>query len=95
MSVTRLPGPLTEVELDRLRRLLGGEELRWLVERARARLERGVPLDGTVTLEGATEAQVEESKVADDGPDQSQQAESLVSEISDEHRDGENRGDKG
>jgi uncharacterized protein (TIGR02679 family) len=53
----RRPGPPAEVDLDRLQRLLGGDELRWLVERARARLERGLPLDGTVTLEGATEAQ--------------------------------------
>jgi uncharacterized protein (TIGR02679 family) len=57
MSATRQPGPVVGPDLERLRRLLGGEQLRWLVERARARLERGRPLDGTVTLEGATEAQ--------------------------------------
>jgi uncharacterized protein (TIGR02679 family) len=45
------------VDLARLQRLLGGADLRWLVERVRARLERGMPLDGTVILEGATEAQ--------------------------------------
>jgi uncharacterized protein (TIGR02679 family) len=57
MSAVRQPGPVAGPDLERLRRLLGGEELRWLVERARVRLERGRPLDGTVTLEGATEAQ--------------------------------------
>jgi uncharacterized protein (TIGR02679 family) len=44
-------------DLDRLRRLLGGDEHRWLVERIRARLERGQPLDGTVTLHSPTDAQ--------------------------------------
>jgi uncharacterized protein (TIGR02679 family) len=57
VNAGRQPGPLVEVDLDRLRRLLGGEELRWLVKRVRARLQRGLPLDGTVTLEGTTEAQ--------------------------------------
>ncbi|HEX6676939.1 MAG TPA: TIGR02679 family protein [Actinomycetes bacterium] len=57
MSPERQAGPPAEVDLDRLRRLVGGEDLRWLVERVRARLERGLPLDGTVTLEGASEAQ--------------------------------------
>jgi uncharacterized protein (TIGR02679 family) len=57
VSSDRQAGPPAETDLERLRRLLSGEELRWLVERARARLERGVPLDGTVTLEGATETQ--------------------------------------
>jgi uncharacterized protein (TIGR02679 family) len=57
ISAARQPGPPAEVDLDRLRRLLGGEELRWLVERVRARLERGRPLDGPVTLEGASETQ--------------------------------------
>jgi uncharacterized protein (TIGR02679 family) len=47
------PGRPAEVDLARLQRLLGGE-LRWLVERGRARLQRGLPLDGTVTLQGAT-----------------------------------------
>lgn len=39
---------------DRLARLLGTEELAWLVARARWRLEHGKPLDGSVTLAGAT-----------------------------------------
>ncbi len=43
--------------VDRLRGLLGGPELAWLVERIRGRLERGEPVDGTVTLVGATSAQ--------------------------------------
>jgi uncharacterized protein (TIGR02679 family) len=37
--------------------MLGSPELGWLVERIRAKLERGEPLDGTVTLVGATPAQ--------------------------------------
>lgn len=56
-AAARRPGPPADVDPDRLRRLLGGEELRWLVGRVRARLERGLPLDGSVNLEGATEAQ--------------------------------------
>lgn len=56
MSPERPAGPLAEVDLDRLRRLLGGADLRWLVERVRARLERGLLLDGAVTLVGASEA---------------------------------------
>jgi uncharacterized protein (TIGR02679 family) len=39
---------------DRLRRLLGGEPVAWLVRRARDRLEAGCPLTGTVTLSAAT-----------------------------------------
>jgi uncharacterized protein (TIGR02679 family) len=39
---------------DRLARLLGTEDLAWLVERVRRRLEQGRPLDGTVTLADAT-----------------------------------------
>lgn len=42
---------------DRLERLLGGDDLAWLVDRARRRMERGQPLDTTVTLSGATSAQ--------------------------------------
>ena len=38
----------------RLRRLLGGEPIAWLVQRARDRLEAGRPLTGTVTLTDAT-----------------------------------------
>jgi uncharacterized protein (TIGR02679 family) len=41
----------------RLRRLLGGESVAWLVRRARDRLEAGRPLTGTVTLPGATPEQ--------------------------------------
>jgi uncharacterized protein (TIGR02679 family) len=53
--VVRPPG--TAPDLERLHRLLGGEELRWLVERIRTRLERGLALDVTVALERATAAQ--------------------------------------
>jgi uncharacterized protein (TIGR02679 family) len=41
---------------DRLRQVLGADELRWLVERARARLERRRD-GGVVTLKSPTEAQ--------------------------------------
>src|SRR5215468_8246528 len=41
-------------EPQRLRRVLGAQELGWLVDRIRIRLERGEPVDGTVTLVGAT-----------------------------------------
>ncbi len=44
-------------DLDRLRRLLGDPELAWLIGRVRKRLELGKPLDGPVTLTGATPAQ--------------------------------------
>lgn len=43
--------------IERLRRAFGGPELSWLVSRVRARLARGAPLDGVVTLTGATAAQ--------------------------------------
>src|SRR6185437_6799692 len=42
---------------QQLQRLLGGPELGWLVDRIRIRLERGEPVDGTVTLVGATAEQ--------------------------------------
>ncbi|MHB1592572.1 MAG: TIGR02679 family protein [Streptosporangiaceae bacterium] len=42
---------------DKLHRLLGGEPIAWLVQRARDRLEAGRPLTGTVTLTGASEEQ--------------------------------------
>ncbi|MFL6130801.1 MAG: TIGR02679 family protein [Mycobacteriales bacterium] len=45
------------MDRERLERLLGTEELRWLVERARWRLERGRGLDGSVTLAGASPEQ--------------------------------------
>jgi hypothetical protein len=37
----------------RIRRLLGGEHIAWLVDRVRRRLELGRPLTGTVTLNSA------------------------------------------
>lgn len=37
----------------RLRRLLGGEDTAWLLDRVRRRLERGKPVAGTVTLTSA------------------------------------------
>ena len=43
--------------MTRLHRLLGGDELAWLVTRVRKRLERDEPLDVVVTLSNATEAQ--------------------------------------
>lgn len=42
---------------ERLVRLLGGEELGWLVARMRRRLSRGEPLTGVVTRPGATSAE--------------------------------------
>ncbi|KAB8194285.1 TIGR02679 family protein [Nonomuraea phyllanthi] len=42
---------------ERLIRLLGGDEIAWLVDRARHRLEQGRPPTGTVTLTAATPAQ--------------------------------------
>ncbi|WAL70688.1 TIGR02679 family protein [Kitasatospora sp. YST-16] len=45
------------MDLPRLRRLLGTPELAWLLDRVRRRLEDGRPLDGTVTLTGATDHQ--------------------------------------
>jgi uncharacterized protein (TIGR02679 family) len=42
---------------DRLRRLLGGPDTAWLVERVRARIAQGRPIDGTVTLATATDGQ--------------------------------------
>lgn len=44
-------------DAQRLRRVLGAPALSWLVDRIRARLERGEPVDGTVTLVGATAEQ--------------------------------------
>jgi uncharacterized protein (TIGR02679 family) len=53
------PGPAEPAadDADVLRGLLGAPELAWLVERIRGRLERGEPVDGTITLVGATSAQ--------------------------------------
>jgi uncharacterized protein (TIGR02679 family) len=49
----RLPDAPRLPDVPRLRRLLGGPELGWFVERVRRRLESGQPLDGTVTRAGA------------------------------------------
>jgi uncharacterized protein (TIGR02679 family) len=48
---------MSNVDIDRLHRLLGRDETRWLVERVRARMERGQPLTGQVSLDGPTAAQ--------------------------------------
>ncbi|MFJ3973861.1 TIGR02679 family protein [Streptomyces sp. NPDC090021] len=45
------------VDEERLRRLLGGADLAWLVERVRRRLERGQPLTGAVSLATPSPAQ--------------------------------------
>jgi uncharacterized protein (TIGR02679 family) len=45
------------VDHAKVLRMLGTPELGWLVSRVRARLERGEPIDATVTLVGATLAQ--------------------------------------
>jgi uncharacterized protein (TIGR02679 family) len=42
---------------ERLRRLLGGDEIAWLIDRVRRRLEQGRVLTGTVTLTSASAAQ--------------------------------------
>ncbi|WP_344103464.1 TIGR02679 family protein [Nocardiopsis rhodophaea] len=42
------------VDIQRLERLLGHPDLRWLVERVRLRLERGEELAGVITLSSAT-----------------------------------------
>lgn len=42
---------------ERLRRLLGGPETAWILERARARLERDRPLEGTITRPDATDGE--------------------------------------
>jgi uncharacterized protein (TIGR02679 family) len=44
-------------DIKRLQRLLGPPEVSWLVDRIRVRLERGEPVDGTITLVGASTAQ--------------------------------------
>jgi uncharacterized protein (TIGR02679 family) len=41
--------PSAGLDLERIRAALGGPELAWLVDRCRARIERGRPLTGTVT----------------------------------------------
>jgi uncharacterized protein (TIGR02679 family) len=52
----RKSGGVTDPDA-RLRRLLGGDPVAWLVQRARDRLEAGRPLVGTVTLPAATPEQ--------------------------------------
>ncbi|RFC70987.1 TIGR02679 family protein [Streptomyces sp. AcE210] len=47
----------TPLELDRVRRLIGGPELDWLVQRVRRRMEREEPLTGTLTLAQPTDLQ--------------------------------------
>jgi uncharacterized protein (TIGR02679 family) len=44
-------------DLERIRRLLGGEPTAWLLDRVRRRLELGRPLVGTVTLTHASQEQ--------------------------------------
>jgi uncharacterized protein (TIGR02679 family) len=44
-------------DIDRVRRLLGGQELEWLVQRVRRRLERGESVAGSVTLAVASPQQ--------------------------------------
>ena len=51
------PGGAGAIDQQRLRRVLGAPELGWLIDRIRIRLERGEPVDGTVTLVGATSEQ--------------------------------------
>ncbi|HZL75695.1 MAG TPA: TIGR02679 family protein [Propionibacteriaceae bacterium] len=41
-------------DLDRLHRVFAGEDTRWLLERARRRLEKGEPLSGTIALSNPT-----------------------------------------
>ena len=48
---------MTDDGRDRLRRLLGGPDTQWLVERVRTRIAQGRPLDGTVTLSAASTQQ--------------------------------------
>jgi uncharacterized protein (TIGR02679 family) len=54
---TSVPAGRISVDHAKLQRMLGSPELSWLVDRIRGRLERGEPIDGTVTLVGATPAQ--------------------------------------
>jgi uncharacterized protein (TIGR02679 family) len=48
---------VTAVDHERVRRLLGGEDTGWLVERLRRRMHRGRSLSGTVTRQPASEAE--------------------------------------
>ncbi|WP_017595706.1 TIGR02679 family protein [Nocardiopsis potens] len=56
MAVTG-DGGFSGVDHPRLERLLGGPDLRWLVERVRERLARGEPATGNAVLTAATAAQ--------------------------------------
>ncbi len=51
------PGNRRPGRRERLTRVLGPPELRWLVDRIRHRIARGAPLDVVVTLTGATPPQ--------------------------------------
>jgi uncharacterized protein (TIGR02679 family) len=53
----RSGGPGVTPRANTLNTLLGAPELGWLIDRIRIRLERGEPVDGTVTLVGATAEQ--------------------------------------
>jgi uncharacterized protein (TIGR02679 family) len=44
-------------DLERLRRLLSGDDIAWLLDRIRRRLANGTPLSGIVTLSAATQGQ--------------------------------------
>jgi uncharacterized protein (TIGR02679 family) len=57
MSSVTLASGSRVADPERVRRVLGAPELGWLVDRIRIRLERGEPVDGTVTLVGATAEQ--------------------------------------
>ena len=48
---------MSAVDIDRLRRLLGSDEMRWVVERVHTRLARGQPLTGPISLSSATPGQ--------------------------------------
>ena len=45
---------MADDEQDRLHRVLGGPDTAWIIERVRSRIAQGRPLDGAVTLTGAT-----------------------------------------
>jgi uncharacterized protein (TIGR02679 family) len=48
---------MSTVDTERLRRLLGGADTRWVLDRVRSRIERGRPLTGPISLPTATPAQ--------------------------------------
>jgi TIGR02679 family protein len=48
---------MSTMDLDRLRRVLGRDETRWVIDRVRKRLAAGESLSGRVTLPAATAAQ--------------------------------------